>query len=127
MSHCLISSPHVHIIPIPRTYIISNINMVQSVDSVKLKKHRRIAMAIDLATFLETFVDCWLFFCCLGGRWGDTELVVAQCQHPGASSGALDLLNREIPRASLQRIRMAIKMARDGGVLLLHRRFCYQQ
>jgi hypothetical protein len=83
--------------------------------------YRRIAMAINSATFLESFVDCCLFFCCLGGRWGDTKLVVARCQHPGASSVALDLLNRAMPRASLQRIRMAIKMARDGGVLLLHR------
>ena len=38
MSHCTISSPDVHITPIPRTYIITNINMVRSVDSAKLKK-----------------------------------------------------------------------------------------
>jgi hypothetical protein len=30
-------------------------------------------MAINLATFLESFVDCCLFACCPGGRWGDTE------------------------------------------------------
>ncbi len=95
--------------------------MVRSVDSVKLKKHRCIVMDINSATFLESFVDCCLFFCCPGGRWGDTELVVAQCQRPGASSAALDLLKREMPCALLQRVRMAIKMARDGGVLLLHR------
>jgi hypothetical protein len=89
--------------------------------------YRRIAMAIDLATFLESFVDCCLFFCCPGGRWGDTVLVVARCRHPGASSVALDLLNRAMPRASLQCVRMAIKMARNGGVLSSHRRFCYQQ
>jgi hypothetical protein len=76
--------------------------------------YRRIAMAINLATFLESFVDCCLFFCCPGGRWGDTELVVAQCRRPGASSVALDLLNRAMPRALLQRVHMAIKMARDG-------------
>jgi hypothetical protein len=84
-------------------------------------------MAINLATFLESFVDCCLFFCCPGGRWGNTELVVAQCRRPGASSVALDLLNRAMPHALLQRVRMAIEMARDGGVLLLHRKFCYQQ
>jgi hypothetical protein len=83
--------------------------------------YRRIAMAIDLATFLESFVDCWVLFCCPGGRWGNTELVVARCRHPGASSVALDFLNRAMSRASLQRVRMAIKMARDGGVLSLHR------
>jgi hypothetical protein len=82
--------------------------------------YRRIAMAIDSATFLESFVDCCLFFCCPGGRWGNTELVVAQCRHPGASSVALDLLNQAMPRALLQRVHMAIEMAHNRGVLLLH-------
>jgi hypothetical protein len=34
--------------------------------------YRRIAMAIKMATFLGVFVDCCLFACCPGGRWGDT-------------------------------------------------------
>ncbi len=89
--------------------------------------YRRIAMAINLATFLESFVDCCLFFCCPGSRWGITELVVARCRHPGASSVALDFLNQAMPRALLQRIRMAIEMACDRGVLSSHRQFCYQQ
>jgi hypothetical protein len=89
--------------------------------------YRRIAMAIDSATFLESFVDCCLFFCCPGGRWGHTELIVARCRRPGASSVAMDLLNRAMTRASLQRVRMAIEMARDGGVLSSHRRFCYRR
>jgi hypothetical protein len=89
--------------------------------------YRRIAMAIDLATFLESFVDCCLFFCCPGGHWGNTELVVTRCRHPGTSSVALDLLNRAMPRALLQCVHMAIEMAHDGGVLSLHRQFCYQQ
>jgi hypothetical protein len=84
-------------------------------------------MAINSATFLESFVDCCLFFCCPGGRWGNTELVVTRCRHPGASSVALDFLNRAMPRALLQRVRMAIEMARDGGVLLLRRQFCYRR
>jgi hypothetical protein len=88
--------------------------------------YRRIAMAIDVATFLESFVDC-CFFCCPGGRWGNTELVVARCRRPGTSSVGLDLLNQAMPRASLQRIRMAIEMARDGGVLSLHCQFCYRR
>jgi hypothetical protein len=33
--------------------------------------YRRIAMAIKMATFLGVFVDCCLFACCPGGRWGD--------------------------------------------------------
>jgi hypothetical protein len=32
----------------------------------------RIAMAIKMATFLGVFVDCCLFACCPGGRWGNT-------------------------------------------------------
>jgi hypothetical protein len=34
--------------------------------------YRRIAMAIKTATFLGVFVDCCLFACCPGSRWGDT-------------------------------------------------------
>jgi hypothetical protein len=77
----------------------------------------RITMAINSATFLESFVDCCLFFCCPGGCWGNAELVVTRCRHPGASSVALDLLNQAMPRASLQCARMTIEMARKGGVL----------
>jgi hypothetical protein len=32
--------------------------------------YRHIAMAIKTATFLGVFVDCCLFACCPGGRWG---------------------------------------------------------
>ncbi len=78
-------------------------------------------MAIDSATFLESFVDCCFFFYCPGGRWGDTELVVARCRRPGASIVALNFLNRVMPRALLQRVRTAIETACDGGVLLSHR------
>ncbi len=34
--------------------------------------YRCIAMAIKAATFLGVFVDCCLFACCPGGRWGNT-------------------------------------------------------
>ena len=34
--------------------------------------YRCIAMAIKTATFLGVFVDCCLFACCPGGRWGNT-------------------------------------------------------
>jgi hypothetical protein len=78
-------------------------------------------MAIDLATFLESFIDCCSFFCRPGGRWGNTELVVARCRRPAASSVDLDFLNQAMLRALLQRVRMAIEMACNGGVLLLHR------
>jgi hypothetical protein len=57
----------------------------------------RITMANKTATFLGVFVDCCLFACCLGGRWGDTEQVLAQWRLPGASSVALDLLHWAMP------------------------------
>ncbi len=88
--------------------------------------YRRIAMAIKTAYFLGVFVDCCLFACCPGGRWGDTEQVVARWQLPGASSVALDLLHRAMLRSSLQRIRMAIKTACDGGTFVRHRQFYHR-
>ncbi len=48
------------------------------------------AAAMNMATFLSVFVDCCLFACCPGSRWGNTERVVAQWQLPRASSIALD-------------------------------------
>ncbi len=39
--------------------------------------YRRIAMAIKTASFVGVFVDCCLFACCHGCRWGNTEQVVA--------------------------------------------------
>jgi hypothetical protein len=34
--------------------------------------YQHIAMAIETASFVGVFVDCCLFACCPGGRWGDT-------------------------------------------------------
>jgi hypothetical protein len=82
--------------------------------------YRRIAIAIKTATFLGVFVDCCLFACCPGSRWGNTERVVAQWRLPGASSVALDLLYRAMPRSLLQRVRKAIKMACDRGTFVRH-------
>ncbi len=42
--------------------------------------YRRITMAIKTARKVGVFVDCCLFACCLGGRWGNAEQVVAWCQ-----------------------------------------------
>jgi hypothetical protein len=64
---------------------------------------------MNMATFLGVFVDCCLFACCPGGRWGNTEQVVAEWRLPGASSVALDLLHWAMPRSLLQCICMAIK------------------
>jgi hypothetical protein len=83
--------------------------------------YRRIAMAIKMAVFTRVFVDCCLFACCPGGRWGDMKQVVAQWQFPGASSVALDSLHEAMPRSLLQRTRMAIEMACNGGTFICHR------
>ncbi len=78
---------------------------------------------MNMATLLGVFVDCCLFACGPGGRWGGTERVVTQWQLPGASSVALDLLHWVMPRSLLQRIHMAIEMACDGGTFVCHCRF----
>ena len=75
--------------------------------------YRCIAMAIKTATFLGVFVDCCLFACCPGGRWGNMEQVVAQCRRPVASGVALDMLHWAMPSVSLRRTAVAIKTA--GG------------
>jgi hypothetical protein len=89
--------------------------------------YRRIAMAIETATFLGVFVDCCLFACCPDGRWGDTEQVVIRWRHPVASGVALDLPHRAMPSVLLQRTAMAIKTAGGQGAFVRHRRFCHQQ
>jgi hypothetical protein len=71
--------------------------------------YRRTAAAMKMASFLGVFVDCCLFACCPGGRWGNTEQVVTQCQHPVASGVALDMTHWAMSSVSLQRTAMAIK------------------
>jgi hypothetical protein len=73
----------------------------------------RIAMAIKTACFLGVFVDCCLFVCCPGGRWGNTEQVAARCRHPVASGVALDMPHWAMPSVLLRRTAVAIKTA--GG------------
>jgi hypothetical protein len=70
---------------------------------------RRIAMAIKMASFAGVFVDCCLYACCPGGRWGNTERVVSQCRHPVASGVALDMPHWAMPSILLRRTAVAIK------------------
>jgi hypothetical protein len=53
--------------------------------------------------------------CRHGGCRGNTERGVARWQQPVASFVDLDMLHRAMPRAVLQRLRMTIEMACDGG------------
>ncbi len=75
--------------------------------------YRRIAMAVKTASFLGVFVDCCLIACCPGGRWGNTERVVAQCRRPVASGVALDMPHRAMSSVLLRRTAMAIKRLVD--------------
>jgi hypothetical protein len=75
--------------------------------------YRGIAMAIKTASFAGVFVDCCLYACCPGGRWGNTEQVVTQCWRPVASRVALDMPHWAMPSVLLRRTAMAIKTA--GG------------
>jgi hypothetical protein len=88
--------------------------------AIRAVTYRRIAIAIKMAAFLGVFVDCCLFACCPGGRWGNTERVVAQWRLPGASSVALDFLHQAMPRSLLQCVRMAIEMACNRGTFVHH-------
>jgi hypothetical protein len=80
-----------------------------------------IAMAIKMASFLGVFVDCCLFACCPGGRWGNTEQVVAQCRRLVFTGVALDMLHQAMPSVLLRRTAMAIEMASGRGAFVRHR------
>jgi hypothetical protein len=85
--------------------------------------YRCTATAIKTAIKVGVLFDCCFVDCCPGGRRGDMEQEVTQWWLPGASSVALDLLHWAMPRALLQRIRMAINMACNGGTFAHHHQF----
>jgi hypothetical protein len=87
--------------------------------------YRRTAMAIKMASKVGPFFHPCIVCCCPGGCWGDREQVVAQWQHPVASGVALDMPHWVMPSVSLQRARMVIKMACNGGAFVyFHPFFC---
>jgi hypothetical protein len=60
-----------------------------------------------------------------GSCQGDTERVNARWWHPVASGVALDMLHLVMPHLAIQRLTMAIKMARNRGAFIRRRRlFC---
>ncbi len=77
--------------------------------------YRCIVMTIKTASFVGVFVDCCLFACCPGGRWGNTEQVVTQWQHSVASGVALNMLHWAMHFVLHRRTAMGIKIANDGG------------
>ncbi len=82
--------------------------------------YRCIAMAIKTPTFLGVFVDCCLFACCPGGRWGNTYQVVTQWWRPVASGVALDMPHWAMPSVLLRRTAVAIKTAGKRGAFVRH-------
>jgi hypothetical protein len=66
-------------------------------------------MAIKMASFVGVFVDCYLFDCCPGSRWGNTKQVVPWWWRPVASGTALDMPHQAILSVLLQRTAVAIK------------------
>jgi hypothetical protein len=83
-------------------------------------------MAIKTAHKVGVFIHCCLVECHPGIHWSDTEQVVARWQRPMASNMALDILHRAMPHELLQYLRMAIKMACNGGAFVCRRRlFCF--
>ncbi len=72
------------------------------------------------------FIICHHFVCCCpGGRWGDTEQVVARWRCLVASRVALDMPHWAMLSVLLWRTAMAIKMANNGGAFVCHcRLFC---
>ncbi len=77
--------------------------------------YRRTATAIEMASLLGTFFHHHFVCCCPGGRWGNTEQVVARWQHPVASGVALDMLHWATCFLLHRQTAMAIKMANNGG------------
>jgi hypothetical protein len=72
-------------------------------------------MAIEMASLFGTICCCCFVCCCPGGRWGDTEQVVARWRHPVASGVALDMLHWVMHFVLHWRTAMAIKTAKNGG------------
>jgi len=63
------------------------------------------------------------FVCCRsGGRWGNTEQVVAQWRRPVASGEALVMLHWAMHSIWHRRTAMAIVIGRDGGAFVRRRR-----
>ncbi len=89
--------------------------------------YQHIAMAIKMATFLGVFVDCCLFACCPGGRWGNMEGVVAQWWRPVASRVALEMPHQAMPSVLLRRTAVVIETAGGQGAFVRHSGFCHRQ
>ena len=87
--------------------------------------YRRTATSIKMASLFGTFVCCCFVCCCPGGRWGNTEQVVAWWQRSVASGVALNMPHWAMPSVLLRRIAVAIKTAGGWGAFVRHRCLVY--
>ena len=78
----------------------------------------RITTAIKMASKGGGDVAHRCVDCVPGGRWGNTEQVVARWQSLVAFMKALDLIHRAMRSVFHWRTAMAIEMARDGGAFV---------
>jgi hypothetical protein len=67
-------------------------------------------------------LHCHFVFCRPGGRWGDTEQVVARWRRLVAFMKALDLLHRTMCAVLNHCTAMSIEMASNGGTFVCCRR-----
>jgi hypothetical protein len=79
--------------------------------------HRRIAMAIRIASKVGVLFHCCFICCCPGGHWGNTEQVVARWRRPEASGIAQDMLHWVMHFLLHRHTAMAIEMAGRQGAL----------
>jgi hypothetical protein len=80
----------------------------------------RTASAIQMAILFGTFFCRCFICCCPGGRWGNTEQVVARWRRPVASRVALDMLHWVMCFVLHRHTAMAIKTTNNGGTCLCH-------
>ncbi len=82
--------------------------------------YRRTSVAIKIASLFGTFFCHHFVCCCPGGRWGNTEWLVARWWRPVASGVALDMLHWAMPSVLLRHTAVAIKMAGGQGTFVCH-------
>ena len=88
--------------------------------AMRVVLYRRTAAAIKRASLFGTLIRRCFVCCCPGGRWGNTEWVVAQLWCPVASRVALDMPHWVVLSVLLRHTASAIKMANDRGAFVPH-------
>ena len=83
--------------------------------------YRCIVMAIETASKVGVFVDYCFVDCCPGGRWGNTEQVIARCWRPVASGVAVDMPHQAMPSVLLRRASVAVETVGGQGAFVHHR------